>query len=182
MNDAWSAPDPVEGWRAWQLKVDRRRLALVPIGKGKAWPRRDAAVARCWRRRSHRAPVEACTCGLYAVRDPGSLRRARSPAVIGPVALWGTVVEHARGWRGEFAYPQRLALVCPICVGQQGVHRSSPAVVAAYADGSLIPLCDGHLRIAGLCDTRRFDVVPANVILSDLRDGYAVDGVILTDG
>ena len=132
----------VDGWRAWRLRRRGSRVALVPNGRrGAAWPPRRPAVANCWRARRHRAPEPACTCGLYAVGDPTALQAARSPAVVGTVALWGTVVEHAFGYRGQLAYPQRLALVCHVCLFQRGIIDACPDVVAVHRDGSLVPLC-----------------------------------------
>lgn len=75
---------------------------------------------------SHDPPNENCTCGIYAVRTeellefkrmatlPAVIRPAdtafSSPdsAVIGKVALWGKVIEHALGFRAEYAYPLEL--------------------------------------------------------------------------
>jgi hypothetical protein len=167
--------EPIEGFRAWRLTLDRRGVSLVPIGKGRPWPRLEVATARCWRHRRHRAPVVACSCGLYAASDAALLRRARSPSAVGTVALWGRVVQHARGWRGEFAYPQRLALVCHACSFQRGVMRARADSVTSYRDGRLVALCGRHLRITRECDRDRFHVLPAEEILAALLDGYAVD-------
>jgi hypothetical protein len=37
--------EPVEGWRASRLAPDRRRVSLVPIGRGRPWPRLEVAPA-----------------------------------------------------------------------------------------------------------------------------------------
>ena len=98
---------------------------------------------------------------------------------MGTVALWGRVVEHALGWRGEFAYPQRLALVCHLCLYQRGVACSQPRVVVAYRGGALVPVCDGHLRVTLECGSARCEVLPAEGILSELVEGYAIDPLVL---
>jgi hypothetical protein len=166
---------PVEGWRAWRLALDRQGLTLMPIGRGNPWPRLDPASARCWKRRRHRAPESGCTCGLYAVNDAALLSRARSPAAIGTVALWGAVIQHTLGWRAEFAYPQRLALVCHVCLFQRGVARSRADLVTEHPDGRLVPLCARHLRVTRACERNPFDVISAGEIQAELLGGYAVE-------
>jgi hypothetical protein len=37
--------------------------------------------------------------------------RYKHPLVLGRVLLWGSVVEGARGWRGEYAYPKDLFVI-----------------------------------------------------------------------
>ena len=175
MTDDVLFAEPVEGWRAWRLALGRRAVSLVPLGRGKPWPKLEPAAARCLRHRRHDAPVVTCTCGLYASNDVELLDRARSPSVVGTVALWGRVVEHSRGWRGEYSYPQRLALVCHVCSFQRGVIEARTDRVAAYRDGRLIALCGRHVRITRECDPDRFDVLSSDEVLASLLDGYAVD-------
>ncbi|HEX7277899.1 MAG TPA: hypothetical protein VF244_11035 [Acidimicrobiales bacterium] len=60
----------------------------------------------------HPAPAHSCTCGIYAYRDGVDIREDRAdPYVLGEVNLWGRVIEHESGYRAQFAYPKRLALV-----------------------------------------------------------------------
>ena len=35
--------------------------------------------------------------------------------MLGRVALWGRVIEHEHGFRAQYAYPQRLRLICQFC-------------------------------------------------------------------
>jgi hypothetical protein len=61
---------------------------------------------------SHIAPDLKCTCGIYA---GGNLEHMRKPSyerslIYGQVLLWGTVVEHQRGWRAQYAYPHSFLL------------------------------------------------------------------------
>lgn len=174
MSEPEIVTEPLQAWRAWQLLEERRGPSLVPIGRGDPWPRRRVAEARCWKHRRHRAPVRACTCGLYAARDLSTLRAARAPAVVGLVALWGRVIEHAHGWRAAFAYPQRLGLVCTVCLPQRGA--SAPAeVVAVYDRGSLVPVCEPHLGLAIEVGAVPRGVIQAGSILARLTDAYAVE-------
>ncbi|MEP6973528.1 MAG: hypothetical protein ABI869_05215 [Actinomycetota bacterium] len=97
--------------------------------------------------------------------------------MVGTVALWGRVVEHALGWRGEFAYPQRLALVCHVCLYQAGVGRSRASVVVVYRGGALVPVCERHLPVTLECGSKISDVWSADGILSEVTEGYAVEAV-----
>jgi len=75
------------------------------------------------------------------------------PPVAGTVSLWGTVIEHERGWRGRFAYPSRLLLVCAMCAWfEPGPGR--PVVVHAFAR-RLYTLCELHRGGIEVPDGRR---------------------------
>lgn len=178
MDEVPFVTEAIEGWRAWRLVLDGGIPSLVPVGKGGTWPRLRMARARCLIRRRHQAPDVYCSCGLYATSDPALLRRARSPAVVGTVALWGRVVEHTLGWRGEFAYPQQLALVCHVCLSQRGVASSQPGDVVAGSDRSLVPLCERHLHVAQECDSPRLDLIPARLILAGVTESYATEPLV----
>ena len=125
-DDVPFAPGPVVAWRAWALSGHDESLRLRPVGRfSRPWPPGRAVEASCGRWRFHRAPSLGCTCGVHATREIDLLRRARSPAVVGTVALWGTIVEHALGYRARFGYPLEIRLVCPICFWQQGARSRS---------------------------------------------------------
>lgn len=179
--------EPVEGWRIWNLSASLTKPSLLPAGSGvDAWPPRGAVEARCGRpsllsvgRGSHRAPALDCRCGIYAGRSLAAFGRPRPawppPAVVGTVSLWGTVIEHERGWRAQFAYPSRLALVCVMCAWFEP-GPGTPAVVHVFA-GRLYPLCDEHrsgIMVPDGRQTRVIDVTPA-ALRADLLDAYAVD-------
>ena len=111
---------PIIGYRTWQW--DRAGLRSL---NGERWRPRKPLEARCsvcdfalWRRghkaehSSHSAPHLKCTCGIYA---SNSLEHLRWPGferflIYGRVLLWGTIVEHQRGWRSQYAYPQSFLL------------------------------------------------------------------------
>jgi hypothetical protein len=61
---------------------------------------------------AHEPPHSDCTCGVYAARNVEHLRQSgyERYGIHGEVYLWGTVVEHQRGWRAQFAYPKSLFL------------------------------------------------------------------------
>lgn len=169
-------PGPVIAWRAWALSGHDETLLLRPVGRFvRPWPPRRAAEASCGHRRFHRSPSLDCSCGIHATREIELLRRVRGPAVVGNVALWGTIVEHALGYRARFAYPLQLCLVCPICFWQLGSARSrAPVAVVRWGRRRSMPLCDDHLGTAfalGLSERR---LTPACDALDALLDLYGV--------
>jgi hypothetical protein len=91
------------------------------------------------------------------------------------VALWGRIVEHELGYRAEFAYPQRLRLVCRLCFWQRDLRRSAPDVVARLRHGRLIPLCTHHQALSERYGLRAPRVAPAIEIEQALLSTYAVD-------
>jgi hypothetical protein len=171
-------PEPVIGWRVWTLRANRGGTAIRmgPIaGRAKPWPVLEPARATCARRGRHEVPGFACTCGLHATRTPHPLHRARDPAVVGTVALWGKVVEHEHGYRAAFAYPQRLMLVCHLCFWRWGPWRSSPDLVVRLRGGRLVPLCDEHLELSRRYGYPTPRLIAADRVERDLLSAYAVD-------
>lgn len=170
--------EPIEAWRAWTLtgRRDASRLRLRPVGgRMHPWPPRKPAQASCKLGRMHRAPDAECSCGLHGTHGTDILRRTRNPAVLGTIALWGRVVEHELGYRGEFAYPQRLRLVCLLCFWQWGVRGARPETVCSVGWGSLIPLCGPHLGTALRYGLRPRAFLPAAQVQQRLLSTYVVD-------
>jgi hypothetical protein len=88
--------------------------------------------------------------------------------------LWGRVMEHTLGWRAGSAYPQRLGLVCTVCLPRYGV--TAPAEeVAVYGHGSLVPVCKAHLALAIEVGAVPRDAIRADLVLARLADAYAVE-------
>jgi hypothetical protein len=128
----------------------------------------------------HPTPVAGCTCGIYASSSLRTLVTSTPamPAVsaVGTVALWGRVIEHERGWRAEYAYPDRLTLVCVVCL-QEGSGVGEPAFVVAE------PVRTGPYPAVAVCRDHAASVTavghrvmsPAAVVRSALLDHYAVD-------
>jgi hypothetical protein len=182
-DDVPLVPGPVIAWRAWALSGHDEMLRLRPVGRfARPWPPRRAVEAACGHWRLHRAPSLGCTCGVHATREPELLRRAHGPAVVGTVALRGTIVEHALGYRARFGYPQRLCLVCPICFWQLGAARSrAPVVVAALRRGPTMPLCDRHLGTAFAVGVSMRRLTPSGDALQALLDLYSIEELSLLD-
>jgi hypothetical protein len=171
--------EAIHGVRTWTLAgtMDGADARLLPIaGTGKAWPPLVPVRAECARRRHHLVPGRDCSCGIHATRDTDLLRRTRDPAVLGTVALWGRVAEHEHGYRAEYGYPQRLALLCQLCFWQWGAERSVACeFVVRHRGGRMVPLCAPHLE---LCERYGYPVrrvLDADVVERTLLDAYAVD-------
>jgi preprotein translocase subunit YajC len=111
---------PVVGYRVWQW--DATGLSSL---NGEKWLAHQPLSAVCrtdvcgsiaglskFTHNPAELPSFGCTCGVYAARTMAHLRQCghRKLGVHGEVYLWGTVVEHERGWRAEFAYPKTFVL------------------------------------------------------------------------
>lgn len=170
--------EPIVAWRSWGLTGwrDGSHLLLRPVARRAApWKPREVAEATCRTSPFHAAPATECRCGLYASPTLDLLRRTKCPAVLGRVALWGRVIEHERGFRAHFAYPQRLRLICQFCFWQWGFRGPLPGSVGWYPGGHLVPFCPTHLSIATRIGLGPRWVLPAGDIDQALRDRYAVD-------
>jgi hypothetical protein len=165
--------EPVEGWRAWELRRGLDGLTLISPLVEMHWPAGRRLSAACRRHGGHRAPDEDCSCGIYAVPAPEALGAVRTGvSVVGSVALWGRVVEHVRGYRGEFAYPQRLRLVCAPCLERSGTF-TAPSEVVSDAD-RLRPLCAFHAwSVQPLAEGMR--VRPAGEVEAELLSTYQIE-------
>lgn len=154
---------PVVGWRTWSAVRDPRTgWRLDSPAYAQAWPAGTAATARCRRdeddpkaaRRTHRAPEHRCRCGIYGAHEPelacGFLSFLYTPAherieiaVIGTVALWGTVVESERGWRASHAYPEQLWLPCAEqdrSWAPPGIRQGAARVARALSEAYGVPV------------------------------------------
>ena len=172
--------EPIVAWRAWALTGHRdgTELLLRPVaGRSRPWRPMEPAEAACKHARLHGAPNVDCSCGLHGTHDVEILRRTRCPAVLGRVAFWGRVIEHELGYRAQFGYPQRLALVCQFCFWLWGPHGTRPAIVGWLQRDELIPFCWPHLEQAQRYGMEPRRLLPADEIDLRLRETYAVDAL-----
>ena len=146
---------PIVGYRVW-------RWGATGLGSlnGEPWIPAQPLAARCGALRrgtvvgraphlAHDAPRADCRCGVYASKSLDSLRSMRfwDCGVRGEVLLWGTVVEHEEGWRGQFAYPKSLHLppdALPVTLAEIQYRLQSLAAyrcdISIVHDGGSIPL------------------------------------------
>lgn len=120
--------DPIVGWRAWHI-YDLDDMLLRSINAKTYWPARKRLEAQCVPMRNqnfakvvrHEAPAAhgVHTCGIYAckTRDQVGQWRPMGGAedfglarVVGEVMLWGKVVKHVKGYRGQYAFPKSLTV------------------------------------------------------------------------
>jgi hypothetical protein len=176
--------EPILAWRAWALtgRRDGTNLLLRPVaGRSRPWRPMEPSEAACKHARRHRSPHLTCSCGLHGTHDVETLRRTRCPAVLGRVAFWGRVIEHELGYRAQFGYPQRLALICQFCFWQWGNLGQPPQVVGWFGWDELIPLCWHHLDVARRFGMEPRRVLPARTIEIRLRNSYGVDPLMPGD-
>lgn len=116
-------PDPeflsevVIGRRVWRRLETAGGINLQSLSVSTCWPPRTPLQADC--------PVDGplvpgwgCACGLYAWRLdrrwqdlPLQITGLGVSDVVGLVGLWGRVIQHHDGWRGQYGYP--LAFFAP---------------------------------------------------------------------
>jgi len=113
------AVEPVVGWRLWHVARGAEGYRLESWARGDEWPAGRRAEAHC---RRHAAPLAAHHCGIYAFRTREAAERLLArcsrggfagcrPVAVGAVSLWGRVIPHSDGWRGQYAYPYELVVV-----------------------------------------------------------------------
>ena len=99
---------------------------------------------------AHEPPQTDCTCGVYAAKTIEHLHQCgyKKFGIHGEVYLWGTVVEHERGWRAQFAYPKSLVLQPDAIPSDTKEMEARLGTLAAYDTdifivgcGQSIPLC-----------------------------------------
>jgi len=115
----------VVGWRAWLLGEGVDGAELRSVVYQHLWQARRPLSLACepggclgarWASQPHSCGIHAFKERADAERFPETWESRRadgaglSTYVIGQVSLWGRVVEHERGYRGQFAYPFALWL------------------------------------------------------------------------
>ena len=114
--------DVIRGWRAWKVDDFERHGGvleprLLSVAEPNSWRPRARQDARCTSEAKHEAPHVACSCGIWALRTrEQAVAAARNygsgkAMAIGEIALWGRIVECEDGWRGQYAYPQRVEVL-----------------------------------------------------------------------
>ena len=104
---------PLVGWRVWAVPLKERPWRLHSVHFTNVWMPGVRMWGKC------KCPphtlfscTDAHSCGIYACQE----RAGPSPTevssgfipIIGTVWLWGHIIEHAHGWKAEFAYPKAV--------------------------------------------------------------------------
>jgi len=113
--------EPLIAWRKWNLS-NGDLLSM----NGEPWLYREPFTAMCAAKKTKETkkahgelvPSGVCSCGVYAGKTMHllggagygiSLAEGIPPGEAwGSVKLWGRVVAHERGYRAQYAYPDRL--------------------------------------------------------------------------
>lgn len=105
---------PIVAHRLWRVASlpDGRRLSALHHGQvlEPGLPMRAVCTRPRADMRYCPAPARDCVCGIYAMKDPTKLDAPTGLIVQGRVALWGRVIEHAEGYRAQYAYPVALSV------------------------------------------------------------------------
>lgn len=165
--------EPVTGWRVWSLLEDESEVRLRSITRPDVWPVGDAFHASCpTSNHGGGVPNGSCSCGIYAAGSIEDLARSgvlsMDASVVGTIAMWGTVVQHANGARSELAYPSRLRLACEPCMGE-GRGVVEPTVVTRGDGDAWSARCSRHAK-GEVGETR-----PAAEVQAALLSSYSVD-------
>jgi hypothetical protein len=94
----------------------------------------------------------------------------RKFGVHGEVYLWGTVVEHERGWRAQFAYPKVLFLAAdaiPFSLAE--IDTRLKTLIAFGAD---IFIVGNHERIAFWKSSSGFDAAGLDYLIKTRNEHY----------
>lgn len=129
----------ITAWRIWRL--DRDGIVYSPIINVPWWP---GEVMRA-------TPHASADDGIYASKTRPEITwppsaRASWPLVVGRVSLWGTVIEHEKGYRAENA--RILAFDDIVSWDAFDADRALASLCAKYFDAS---------KPTGLYDNRQGD-------------------------
>jgi len=171
---------PVVGYRVWQWDATGLRSL-----NGEKWfaHRPLSAVCRAaacgsisgLSKATHNPaelPSFSCTCGVYAAKTIEHLRQCgyRKFGVHGEVFLWGTVIEHERGWRAQFAYPKTLFLAADAIPFSLAEINARLRTLAEF--GTDIFLMREHERVALWKHGSGFDVAGLDYLIEERKEYY----------
>jgi len=154
---------PLQAYRYWRVDREGGQPVLRSLYYATPWPAHGPLQAACeaapcrlaaWVRQvlsrrggRRRAPIWGCHCGIYGVTrmdhvepiamlpQPQRGLVVESWPVVGVVLLWGRVIQHAHGYRAEYARPVTL-----FAAPAQLRGRESRAVIEAAAHRYAIEL------------------------------------------
>jgi len=148
---------PIVGYRVWRwgaagLESLNREPWLPgrPLAAGCRAAARGPVVSRVEAAHdAHEAPHSDCTCGVYATQNIEHLRNTRywQYGIHGEVYLWGTVVEHERGCRAQYAYPKSLFLPPDTLLFTLAGIQSRLKTLTAYRIGVFVADPKGNIPL-----------------------------------
>jgi len=100
-----------------------RKKRLMSAAYQGVWPELQPMVAQCNADGRHHAAEKGCGCGLWAVKTKESALAYSynyHAFIVAEVALWGRFIEHDKGWRGQYGYPQKVWVVEPAVLPARG--------------------------------------------------------------
>ncbi len=137
------------GWRCWFSLPDEGLLRPIYM-RGLIWKPRQPFEAAC-PEQVHAVPAEGCKCGIWAVCHPMLLEEVQwtqapppgikplpGTLVVGQVALWGSIIEHERGWRAQFAYPSQLYVLSENTLLAQALRERYLVPVASGPEAAVL--------------------------------------------
>ena len=148
---------PIVAYRTWQWDaVGLKSLNCEP------WIPGQCLAAACrrhggWRAANgesspldgHEPPHDGCSCGVYAAKNFAHLRNIgyAEYGVHGEVYLWGSVVEHALGYRAQYAYPKSIVLPPDTIPFRMSAVESRLESLMAYGADISIPGMAGNIPL-----------------------------------
>jgi len=131
----------IVAWRAWRAVSNGRDAVLRSIFTGESWPVGCAFETTDIEQRpkedgGKRNGVHAFKA-LPTINDYGyDLPEVAGDTLVhGTVSLWGRVIEHERGYRAEFAYPQFICTCTGIDLARAIVRSYGIDTAACSAAG-----------------------------------------------
>ena len=137
---------PILAYRKWKVECG----VLKSLNNNQAWPKGEPMVGKCVNHLNGpevKAPMNGCTCGVYAWKTRERIQGCSDALVCGVVALWGKVLEHKLGYRAEFAYPWALLKPKSPMPGFPVMPTGWEKLAEEYGI-KIIEMPDGPLRIS----------------------------------
>ncbi len=143
MTEAPGGTRSLVAYRAWAFSPPAKDPILKSLNNFMPWAPDRWTRAQCLFPRAngvpHTAPLERCSCGIYAAKTmalPVMLAQQQAQALVGRVELAGKIIEHDDGYRAEFA---RVVELLP-APGQESAAEWIASVYGARVSLDLINL------------------------------------------
>ena len=120
-------------------------------------------------------PVWGCVCGIYSSREGTNKDWSLGESILsvyGAVASWGKVIQHAEGFRAQYAYPQaldyvRLSKVCHCCA-----QTDQTKTYRLAFSGSVFSACEPCFGDSFGSIKMEFEIDDVSSVLEQLREKY----------